>query len=145
MPSQRTIAAGGLASGPSAREREQEQQRRDVAEQHVLDHVGGEEVVLAETVDWRDERGEEGDHPGAEGERLKGSGAGRRTAPRGGLPAHPEKAPDVDPGEQRKRSEHGGIREPLDMWMTRRAFTGHAQDCRNGVARRCTQAERLGG
>ena len=34
-----------------ARERQQEQQRRDVAEQHVLDHVRREQVVLAEAVE----------------------------------------------------------------------------------------------
>ena len=34
-----------------ARERQQQQERRDVAEQDVLEHVGGEEVLLAEAVD----------------------------------------------------------------------------------------------
>ena len=34
-----------------AREREQQQRRRDVAQQHVLEHVRGEEVVLAEPVE----------------------------------------------------------------------------------------------
>ena len=66
-PSQITIAVHGLASGPRRalhahqpprdrshdhpRQRQEQKQRRDVAEQHVLDHVRGEEIVLAEPVD----------------------------------------------------------------------------------------------
>ena len=53
------LDAGQPARGGThdhAREAEQDQQRRDVAEQHVLDHVRREQVVVAEAVQRRDER-----------------------------------------------------------------------------------------
>ena len=50
---------------------EQQEQRRDVAEQHVLEHVRREEVVLAEAVDRGDERGQQGEHGAGEGERVQ--------------------------------------------------------------------------
>ena len=132
--------------GPHDRagEAQEDQERRDVAQQHVLDHVRREEVVLAEAVDRGDERGEQREHPGGEGDRLERPGAAGRTTARGGLAAHLEEAPDVDPREQRQRREHGGIREPLDMRMARRFVTGHARDCRNGVPTRRTRGVELG-
>jgi hypothetical protein len=45
-----------------ARQGEEHEQRRDVANQDVLDHVHREQVVLAERVDGGDEGGEHHDH-----------------------------------------------------------------------------------
>ena len=103
-------ARGGAHDHP--RQRQQQEQRRDVAEQHVLDHVGGEEIVGAEPVDRRHERREQGEHAAREGDRLERPGA----AP-AGLPARLAEAPDVDPDHQRERRQHGRVGEPLDAWV----------------------------
>ena len=78
----RSSAGQPARGGPHdhAREPEQDQQRRDVAEQHVLDHVRREQVVLAEAVERRDERDQQREHPGREGERLERAGAAARRA-----------------------------------------------------------------
>ena len=101
--------AGGGAHD-HAREREQEQQRRDVAQQHVLDHVRGEEVVLAEAVERGDQRGQQREHPAGERRRLSES----RAAAAGLAPGRPE-APDVDPDQERQRRQHGGVGEPVEL------------------------------
>ncbi len=49
-----------------ARERQQQQHRRDVAQQHVLEHVRGEQVVLAERVERAGQR-----QPAAPGSRPR--------------------------------------------------------------------------
>ena len=58
-----------------ARERQQQQGGGDVAQQHVLDHVGREQVLLAERVHRRGQRDQQGQHPGGEGQRLAPAGA----------------------------------------------------------------------
>ena len=93
-----------------AREREQEEQRRDVAQQHVLDHVRGEEVVLAEAVERGDERGQQRQHRAGERRRLSEA----RAAAAGLAPGRPE-APHVDPGQQRERRQHGRVGEPVEL------------------------------
>ena len=67
-------AARGRAHDHPA-EREQEQQRSDVAEQHVLEHVGGEQVVVAQAVERAGERREQGEDGPGEGGRLERAGA----------------------------------------------------------------------
>ena len=65
-------ARGGPQDHP--RERQQREQRRDVPEQHVLDHVRGEQVVLAEPVERRRARSERDQRTG-EGDQLERPGA----------------------------------------------------------------------
>ena len=65
-PLDRLQAARGRAHD-HARERQQQEQRRDVAEQDVLGHVHREEVLLAEGVDRRHEGDQQ--HEDAAGER----------------------------------------------------------------------------
>ena len=105
---------------------EQDQQRRDVAEQHVLDHVRREQVVLAEAVEGRDERRQQREHAAA---RRRAPGAAPAPRPPG-LLARLREAPDVDAREQRQRHEHQRVGEPVQLRVAR-VVTRHARDCRN--------------
>ena len=95
-----------------AAEREQEEQRRDVAEQDVLEHVGREEVVLAEAVD----RGGEGREQ-REDRAGEARAPGARPAPRppASLARRRGSATDVDRHEHRDRRQDRRIRQPVDL------------------------------
>ena len=122
-------AAGGRPHD-HPREREQEQQRRDVPEQDVLDHVHREEVVVAEPVDRRDQRQQERQH-----RRPRTRAAWRGPAPR---PPASRRASrnlaDVDAGQQSQRSRStAGSGEPVELGVRRSFVTRHARDCRSRV------------
>ena len=116
---------GGAHDHP--REGEQQEQRGDVAEQHVLHHVGGEEVLLPEVVQGRDECGQQGEHRARERGRLqRARAAAARLAPR--LP----EAPHVDARQQCERGEHGRVGEPVELRVVRSEVARHARDCVSG-------------
>ena len=144
VPSQMTIAVTGLASGPRARsmpmsrrvtgrmhharEREQQEQRRDVAEQHVLEHVRGEEVLLTERRRWarRARRAARASPP------AKASACSARRAPRpAGLAPRLQEAPDVD-DRRAARSARGRPGRPASEC----AGAPPSRDCRNAVPTR---------
>ncbi len=154
-PSQSTSPSSGLAKRPEralhrrqppgggahdhAREREQQEQRGDVAQQHVLDHVGGEQVVLAEAVERRDERGQQREHRPGERRRLRHArAAAARLAPR------VAEAPHVDAGQQRERREHGRVGEPVELRVASSDVTRHARDCGIGAPTGRSPSGRLG-
>ena len=120
---------GGSHDHP--REREEQQQRRDVAEQHVLDHVRGEEVVRRRARRGRDERRQQREH---RRRRRRSPGAARRPRPPASRRACAE-APDVDarPTARAARARPGRRTSELGM---RRVVTRHARDCRNARAAR---------
>ena len=138
--SQRKSPVSGWANGPSARsmlisrrvagrmitrERQQQEQRSQVAEQHVLEHVRREEVVLAEAVERGHERGQERQHRAGERNRLHRAGAAAA-----GLAARAPKAHDVDRDEHCYRREHQRVGEPVNSGSAHLSL-----DCRSARTR----------
>ena len=126
-----------------AREAEQEQQRRDVAQQHVLDHVRREQVVLAEPVERGDERRQQREHPPA-----KASACKRPSAPP--PPRPPASRAPCAPARsatcrcrraaRAARAPAGSANQCSCGWPD--ACHRHARDCRNGVPTRNTSMRR---
>ena len=111
-----------------AREREQQQRGRDVAQQHVLEHVRGEEVVLAEAV----ERAGHGQPaapamPGGEERGLQRARARGRPPPRARAGSAARRSPPAPRSAPARtgRAASGG----RDRYRARR-------DCRNRVVTR---------
>ena len=122
------LEAPGRRAHDHPREREQQQQRSDVPEQNVLDHVGGEEVVVAQPVDRGGERRQQRQHRPGEGQGLERPGP---AAP--GLAAGFPEPPHVDARQQGQRSQHGGIGQPVELGVRRSLVTRHVRDCVSGV------------
>ncbi len=123
--------AGGRAQD-HAREREQQQRGGDVAQQHVLDHVGREQVLLAQRVDRRGQRDHQRQHPAGEGQRLGPAGAAAaRLAPRAAEAAH------VDRDHDGQRRQHQRVGQPLQLGARRQhgheIGAVHARDCGTGI------------
>ena len=86
---------------------EDQQDRRDVEQQHVLDHVHREQMLLAEAVDRRAQRRHE--HEDAAGEREPGADA-RRVR----LVAACARAPadEIEPDERDQRDDDARVERP---------------------------------
>jgi hypothetical protein len=112
-PAYATTANAGCATNPARRgaqehfrETEDDQDRRDVEQQHVLEHVH-QHQLLAEPVDGRDERYEDCDQPAAEHEQAaeaRRMGLARRAAT--------TPPPHVDQRENRDPQQHARIERP---------------------------------
>jgi hypothetical protein len=87
-----------------------DEQRPDVAEQDVLGHVGGEQVVLAEAVERRDQRRREHEHRRGECPSLKRAGP----APAGLAPGRAEAA-YVEERAEREGRDRAGLEAPVEL------------------------------
>ena len=118
-PEHRAPAAGRTTQRPA--HRDDEQRRRDVADQHVLRHVRREQAVVREPVERREERDERHGEPEREERDAVPAGevgAAARTEPQTALPEErrrrpqlrrPGASPDSCPFRPRRR---GGARSP---------------------------------
>jgi hypothetical protein len=95
-----------------ARERQEHQQRRNVAQQQVLDHVRGEEIVLAQSIERRDQCDQDQHDRGDERGKVppaRSSPGGRAIGSPPDLQVAPHVEPDVHGDREQDRRREGPV------------------------------------